>query len=241
MLFTATLDRRMAALAERLLADPVRVAVAREEDAPAIEQRLFLADNLTHKLRLVQHFAALPEVTKAIVFVATKRDCDALADELANAGHRARSLHGDMDQRERSRTMERLRSGDVRILVATDVAARGLDVRDISHVINFDLPRSAEDYVHRIGRTGRAGAAGVAISFVGPADRGAVQAIERFTRQRAAFHVVPGLEPSTRLHRPERRHDHPHGRPHGRPGQRPGQQHGKAKHWHKRPRTAQGS
>jgi superfamily II DNA/RNA helicase len=150
-----------------------------------------------------------------------------------------------MDQRERSRTMERLRSGDVRILVATDVAARGLDVRDLSHVINFDLPRSAEDYVHRIGRTGRAGAAGIALSFVGPADRAAVHAIERFTRQRAAFHVVPGLEPSTRLHRPERRHDQAHGRPHGdrphgRPGQRPGQQHGKPKHWHKRPRTAQG-
>jgi superfamily II DNA/RNA helicase len=242
MLFTATLDRRMAKLAERLLKDPERVAVEQTSAPLAIEHRFHLADHLTHKLRLAQHFAASTELTKAIVFVATKRDCDALADELANAGHRAKALHGDMDQRERSRTMERLRSGDVRILVATDVAARGIDVRDISHVINFDLPRTAEDYVHRIGRTGRAGAAGVAISFVGPADRGAVQAIERFTNQRAAFHVVPGLEPSTRYQRPERRHEHQHGRPHGerpqgRPGQRPGQQ----RPWHKQPRAAQGA
>ncbi len=238
MLFTATLDRRMAKLAERLLKEPTRVAVERTQAPLAIEQRLYLADHLTHKLRLAQHFAASPEVTKAIVFVATKRDCDALADELANAGHRAKALHGDMDQRERSRTMERLRSGDVQILVATDVAARGLDVRDISHVINFDLPRSPEDYVHRIGRTGRAGAAGIAISFVGPADRGAVHAIERFTRQRAEFHVVKGLEPSARFAQPERRHDRPHGRPQGRPGQRPGQ---KPQHWRNQPRAAQGA
>jgi superfamily II DNA/RNA helicase len=266
MLFTATLDRRMAALAGRLLADPVRVAPARDDARPAIDQRLYLADHLAHKLRLVQHFAVAPELAKAIVFVATKRDCDALADELANAGHRAKALHGDMDQRERARTMDRLRSGDVRILVATDVAARGIDVRDISHVINFDLPRTAEDYVHRIGRTGRAGAAGVAISLVGPADRALVQAIERFTGQRAAFHVVAGLEPSARAQRPERRpygerprRERPQGerppgerpqgqrpgggRPQAHPGQRPGQDRPghKQRPWRKPARAAQGT
>ena len=105
------------------------------------------------------------EVTKAIVFVATKRDADDIARELAEAGHAVAALHGDLSQGQRNHTLKRLHDGRLRILVATDVAARGIDVRDISHVINFDLPRMAEDYVHRIGRTGRAGATGTAISY----------------------------------------------------------------------------
>jgi superfamily II DNA/RNA helicase len=195
LLFTATLDRGVTKIANRLLRDPVRVAIAREASAPDIEVRLHQVDDLGHKRRLLHHWAASPEVTKGIVFAATKRDVDALADELAAAGHAAAPLHGDMDQRARARTVERLRHGAVRLLVATDVAARGLDVRDVSHVINFDLPRSAEDYVHRIGRTGRAGASGIAISFAGHADRDTVQRIERFTGAAIPVHVVAGLEP----------------------------------------------
>ena len=234
LLFTATLDRRMAHLASALLRDPVRIAVEQTATPTAIEQRLYLADNFEHKRALLYHFVESPEVGKAIVFMATKRDAQAAAEELAAAGHPAAALHGDMDQRERSRTMQALRENRVRLLVATDVAARGIDVRDISHVINFDLPRDPSDYVHRIGRTGRAGASGIAISLAGPQEHGLVLAIERFTRERLEAAVVPGLEP-TRAMRPQARHPaHKHGRPHGRPGKpqrhhgRPGGHRGKA-------------
>ncbi|MBK4719389.1 DEAD/DEAH box helicase [Azospirillum sp. YIM DDC1] len=217
LLFTATLDRRMAQLAGNLLRNPVRVAVESATTAVNVEQRLHHADDMDHKRRLLKHFADQPEVGKAIIFAATKRDADALAEELSDAGHAAAALHGDMDQFKRNRTLQRLRTGQVRLLVATDVAARGIDVRDITHVINFDLPRSAEDYVHRIGRTGRAGASGVAVSFAARADRDALFRIERYTGTRLDIHVVPGLEPQ----RPFQTGGGGGGRPAGRSG-RPG-------------------
>ena len=195
LLFTATLDRRMAKLAEGLLKSPVRVEVAPTVSAAKIEQRLHHADDLEHKRKLLDHFVSLPEVEKAIVFTATKRDADTLARDLWQAGHAAGALHGDMNQGQRNRTIEQLRTGRIRLLVATDVAARGIDIKDVTHVINFDLPRQPEDYVHRIGRTGRAGAEGVAISFAGRVDREALFRIERYTKSTMEVHVVPGLEP----------------------------------------------
>ena len=195
LLFTATLDRRMAKLAEGLLQNPVRVEVAHTASAVKIEQRLHHADDLEHKRQLLNHFVNLPEVEKAIVFTATKRDADTLARDLWQAGHAAGALHGDMNQGQRNRTIEQLRTGRIRLLVATDVAARGIDIKDVTHVINFDLPRQPEDYVHRIGRTGRAGAEGVAISFAGKVDREALFRIERYTKSAMEVHVVPGLEP----------------------------------------------
>ncbi|PWC94951.1 DEAD/DEAH box helicase [Azospirillum sp. TSO5] len=224
LLFTATLDRRMAHLAGNLLRNPERVAVESQATAINVEQRLHHADDLDHKRRLLQHFAAQEEVGKAIIFAATKRDADTLAEELSAAGHAAAALHGDMDQTKRNRTLQRLRSGQVRLLVATDVAARGIDVRDITHVINFDLPRSAEDYVHRIGRTGRAGASGVAISFAARADRETLVRIERYTKATLEVHVVPGLEPT----RPFTTGGA--GRPAGRNGRPAG---GAGKPWHR--------
>jgi superfamily II DNA/RNA helicase len=227
MLFTATLDRRMSGLAERLLKNPVRVAVEHVAAEVLIEQRLHHTDDLEHKRRLLHHFASSPDVGKALVFAATKRDADTLAQDLVQAGHLAAPLHGDMTQAQRNRTLDRLRSGHVRLVVATDVAARGIDVRDISHVINFDLPRVAEDYVHRIGRTGRAGATGVAISFAGRADREALVRIERFTKARLEVHVVPGLEPRPRAAYPagrpsaSARPGAPSGRPWGKSSARP--------------------
>jgi superfamily II DNA/RNA helicase len=191
LFFSATLDRPIAKIAARLLRDPARIAVASAASTPDIEQRLHQVDDLGHKRRLLHHWAASKELAKGIVFAATKRDADTLARELAAA-----ALHGDMDQRARNRTLDRLRSGSLRLLVATDVAARGIDVRDVSHVINFDLPRSAEDYVHRIGRTGRAGASGIAISFAGRAERDMVARIERFTGTPLRLDVVAGLEPT---------------------------------------------
>ena len=214
LLFTATLDRRMAQLAGNLLRNPERVAVEATATSLNVEQRLHHADDMDHKRRLLMHFAAQEEVGKAIIFAATKRDADTLAEELSDAGHAAAALHGDMDQNKRNRTLQRLRTGQVRLLVATDVAARGIDVRDITHVINFDLPRSAEDYVHRIGRTGRAGASGIAVSFASRADRETLFRIERYTGAALTVHTIPGLEPQ----RPFTGGGRPGGRPAGRGG-----------------------
>jgi len=143
---------------------------------------------------------------QSIVFIATKRDAEALAVRLQGEGHAAAALHGDMNQRERNRTLSDLRRGGVRTLVATDVAARGIDVPGLTHVINFDLPRQAEDYVHRIGRTGRAGASGIAVSFANHAERGALRTIERLTGAAIPAHVIPGLEPRARASAPAAGH-----------------------------------
>jgi len=195
MLFTATFDRRMTQLTQQLLKSPERIAIETATlTIEAVEQKVHLADHLTHKKKLLSHFVALPELTKAIIFAATKRDADQLAEELKAEGHKAAALHGDMTQNARNWTVRQLREGRVRLLVATDVAARGIDVPDITHVINFDLPRQAEDYVHRIGRTGRNGASGTAISFATADDRLLVERIERLTRAKLEPMTVPGLE-----------------------------------------------
>ncbi|MCM0081006.1 DEAD/DEAH box helicase [Geomonas sp. Red32] len=202
MLFTATMDDPMAKLAARLLTDPVRVAVEGKEVAELqIEQRLHVADDMRHKNRLLQHLISDASVSKAIIFSATKRDADQLAADLYAQGHAAAALHGDMSQGARNRTIVNMRRGKVRLLVATDVAARGLDVSGITHVINYDLPKFAEDYVHRIGRTGRAGASGVAISFCSLNEVAYLDRIERYTGKALPQHVIPGLEPTRQLRR----------------------------------------
>ncbi len=202
LMFTATLDNTMERLARRLLNNPERIAIAAEKvTLENIEQRLHVADNPAHKNLLLQHFISDESLTKAIIFSATKRDTDALARELQEQGHKVAALHGDMNQGARNRTIADMRRGKVRLLVATDVAARGLDVTGVSHVINFDLPRFAEDYVHRIGRTGRAGASGIAISFASIDDRNYLDRIERFIGQSLPLHVIPGLEPTHELRR----------------------------------------
>jgi superfamily II DNA/RNA helicase len=202
LLFTATMDDAMAKLASRLLTDPVRISVERQKLAePLIEQRLHVTDDMRHKNRLLQHLIADESVTKAIIFSATKRDADALAMELHAQGHAAAALHGDMSQGARNKTILNMRRGKVRLLVATDVAARGLDVSGISHVINYDLPKFAEDYVHRIGRTGRAGATGIAISFCSGNEVAYLDRIEKYTGKALPQLVIPGLEPTRPLRR----------------------------------------
>ena len=196
LLFSATLDGMIGNLAKRLLKDPKRISVAASQARHEnIEQRLMYVDDMAHKNRLLDHLLRDKDLNQALVFTATKRDADALADNLSAQGHSAAALHGDMNQRERNRTLVNLRRGQVRILVATDVAARGIDVAGISHVINFDLPKAAEDYVHRIGRTGRGGASGIAVSFASNRDAVNLQKIERYTGQSITAHTVAGLEP----------------------------------------------
>ncbi|PLY03992.1 MAG: ATP-dependent helicase, partial [Desulfuromonas sp.] len=200
MMFTATLNRTMETLAMKSLRKPVRISIAAKETTAAnIEQRLHVADNLSHKQRMLNHLVGEDGLRQAIIFSATKRDADSLAKELKGQGHRAAALHGDMTQGARNRTLRDVRQGKVKLLVATDVAARGIDVSTISHVINFDLPKFAEDYVHRIGRTGRAGASGVAISFVSRSDAPALQRIQRLIGKTLPRYEIPGYEPTQKL------------------------------------------
>ncbi|MDX8379013.1 MAG: DEAD/DEAH box helicase [Gallionella sp.] len=200
LLFSATLEGVVGNLASRLLKEPKRINVSAAKDKHEnIEQRMMFADDVAHKSKMLSHLLTDTEVNQAIVFTATKRDADGLADQLSSQGHSVSALHGDMSQRERNRTLLNMRNGNVRILVATDVAARGLDVRGISHVINFDLPKFAEDYVHRIGRTGRGGSSGIAISFASNRDAQLLKRIERYTEQSIKMHTIEGLEPKYKM------------------------------------------
>jgi len=196
LMFSATLDARIAQLASRQLKDPQRIEIAAvRADQSHIEQRLHFTDDMSHKERLLDHLLRDASLKQAIVFTATKRDADSLAERLSDTGFSAGALHGDMTQGARNRTLTALRRGNLRVLVATDVAARGIDVPDITHVVNFDLPKQAEDYVHRIGRTGRAGRSGIAINLVNHGDMFQWRRIERFTNQRIDASVIEGLEP----------------------------------------------
>ncbi|MDZ4202688.1 MAG: DEAD/DEAH box helicase [Gallionella sp.] len=200
LLFSATLDGVIGNLASRLLKEPKRITVsATKAKHENIEQRMMFADDVAHKNKMLSHLLTDSEVNQAIVFTATKRDADSLADQLSAQGHSVSALHGDMNQRERNRTLLNLRNGNIRILIATDVAARGIDVPGISHVINFDLPKFAEDYVHRIGRTGRGSASGIAISFASNRDAQLLKRIERYTDQSIKMHTIEGLEPKYKL------------------------------------------
>ncbi len=196
LLFSATLDGDIARIAKQILKTPKTIQVAGQKEKHAnIEQRLHYVDDMTHKNKLLEHLLIAPDMNQAIIFTSTKRHADLLAEDLYAAGHKTAALHGDMTQGARNRTLTKLRQGDVKVLVATDVAARGIDVQGISHVINYDLPKFAEDYVHRIGRTGRAGASGIAISFASNMDRHILRKIEQFTGNRMEAAVVEGFEP----------------------------------------------
>ncbi len=196
LLFSATLKGNVLNLSRRLLKDPLEIRIEPStEQQENIEQQIHTVDNIDHKYRLLHHLLNDQNLTQVLVFTATKHQADQLADKLSVDGHPAGALHGDMNQRQRTRTVAQLRKGELRILVATDVAARGIDIPTISHVINFDLPMSEEDYVHRIGRTGRAGATGTAISFAAHRDIRLVREIEKFTGKKMTPTAIPGMEP----------------------------------------------
>ncbi len=206
LLFSATLDGVVGKLAKKLTRAAQRIEVAAVASAkPQIEQRLHFTDDHEHKSRLLDHWLRDAELNQAVVFTATKRSAEELTDSLRDQGHLADALHGDMPQNKRNRTIQRLREGRTRVLVATDVAARGIDVAGVTHVINFDAPRQAEDYVHRIGRTGRAGRSGIAVTLVHHREKHLVREIERYTGQSLQAEIIPGLEPKARPPRTEPR------------------------------------
>ncbi|MEY3653808.1 MAG: hypothetical protein RL739_1978 [Pseudomonadota bacterium] len=203
MMFSATFAPRIQQLATRVMRQPQRVQVdAQHAQHVNITQSLFWADNPLHKRKLLDHWLRDTTIDQAIVFASTQIECDALAVDLQQAGFSAVALHGALSQGLRNRRLMALRQGMVQILVATDVAARGIDVPTISHVFNFGLPMKAEDYVHRIGRTGRAGRDGLAVTFAEFRDRRKIFDIEAYTRQPIKAEVVPGLEPQQRAERP---------------------------------------
>jgi len=217
LMFSATFDGPIANIAKTLLKSPKVIQVAAQKEKHAnIEQRLHFVDDMNHKNRLLEHLLIAPEVNQVIVFTSTKRHADLLAEDLYAAGHKTAALHGDMTQGARNRTLTKLRHGDVKVLVATDVAARGIDVHGITHVINYDLPKFAEDYVHRIGRTGRAGNTGTAVSFASFADRHQIRKIEQFTGQRLEPSTIEGFEPKRPAPRSDDRRPS-NGRPQRRP------------------------
>lgn len=196
LLFSATLDGSIAGLAGRMMRDAQRIEVSgHKQKHTHITQSLLYADDNSHKMRLLDHLLRDTTLDQAIVFTSTKRGADDLADRLSEQGFSAAALHGDMNQRQRTRTLGLLQNGRLQILVATDVAARGIDVQGISHAINYDLPMQPEDYTHRIGRTGRAGNSGLAFTLATHAERHKVRRIEHFIGQPIPANVIEGLEP----------------------------------------------
>jgi superfamily II DNA/RNA helicase len=202
MMFSATFAPRIQQLAVRIMRTPQRVQIdTPQEKHNNIKQILFWADNAQHKRKLLDHWLRDTSIDQAIVFASTQIECDALAEDLQQVGFSSVALHGALSQGLRNRRLQAFRDGRVQILVATDVAARGLDVPSISHVFNFGLPMKQEDYVHRIGRTGRAGRDGLAVTFAEWRDRRKILDIEHFTQQPLASEMIPGLEPTQRAPR----------------------------------------
>ncbi len=204
MMFSATFAPRIQQLAMRVMHDGGSSVQKIQIDSPSekhnnIKQSLYWADNAQHKRKLLDHWLRDASIDQAIVFASTQIECDGLATDLQQDGFSAVALHGALSQGLRNRRLMALRNGQVQILVATDVAARGIDVPTITHVFNFGLPMKSEDYTHRIGRTGRAGRDGLAITFAEVRDRRKIMDIESYTRQPLKSEVIEGLEPKQRF------------------------------------------
>ena len=190
---SATWDGPVGKIAASFTKNPERVSI--KVESAHIEEKVYYCDDFDHKNRLLDKIVCDKEMEQVIIFAATKRSTEKLAKSLQEQGHKASFLHGDLPQSKRNRIVQDLRNGKCKILVATDVAARGLDVPALSHVINYDLPRQTEDYVHRIGRCGRAGRTGIAISLCSMDDRPQLNAINRYLDRKMEVSVIEGMEP----------------------------------------------
>jgi superfamily II DNA/RNA helicase len=210
MMFSATFAPRIMELANELVNEPTRIELAHAGDVHTnITQTMHWADSMSHKHKILRHWLSDPSLDQAVVFASTQIESEDIADNLRADGFAASALHGAMPQAVRNRRLDSLRKGVTKILVATDVAARGIDVPTISHVINFGLPMKPEDYTHRIGRTGRAGRSGIAITIALHSERVKIRGIERFTQNTLTPSVIPGLEPQKK---PESSSSRPGGR-----------------------------
>jgi ATP-dependent RNA helicase DeaD len=193
-LFSATMPSRISALAERHLRDPERIAIKQrplgEGEIPRVRQVAYMV-NRRDKVRALSRILDMESPTSALVFCRTRIEVDELTETLAGHGYGAEALHGGLSQEQRARVLKRFRDGVSELLVATDVAARGLDIEHLSHVVNFDVPSAPDAYVHRIGRTGRAGREGTAITLAEPRERRQIRNIEHLTRQKIELETVP--------------------------------------------------
>jgi len=218
LLFSATYSKEIKVLADELLNKPVLIEVATANaTADRVTQQVYLVDR-HRKRELISHMIGMQNWPQVLIFVRTKHGADRLAKQLQKDGLTTAAIHGDKAQGARQRALDEFKQGKVRILVATDIAARGLDISELPYVVNYDLPQVAEDYVHRIGRTGRAGLSGVAVTLVGPDELGALQDIEKLTQQVLPTQIVPGYEHDPSFQPPEEQLAR-------KPGQRPGARH----------------
>lgn len=190
---SATWDGAVGKIAESFTVNPERVAI--KVESAHIDESVYFCDDFQHKNKILIELLNDPEVNQAVIFTATKRSTEQLTESLTNAGLKARFLHGDLPQGKRNRIISDVKSGKCDFLIATDVAARGIDISAISHVVNYDLPRQVEDYVHRIGRCGRAGRTGTALNLCSMDDRGQLRNINRYLKRDMKESVVEGLEP----------------------------------------------
>jgi ATP-dependent RNA helicase DeaD len=194
VLFSATMPPRINRMVGRHLDDPVKIQIGREQpaagEAPLVRQSAYIVPR-AHKPAALGRILDVEQPTAAIVFCRTRAEVDSLTESLNGRGYRSEALHGGMTQDQRSRVVTRLKAGTTELLVATDVAARGLDVDALTHVVNYDVPAAPEAYVHRIGRVGRAGREGVAITFAQPREHRMLKTIERVTRTKIAIEKVP--------------------------------------------------
>jgi ATP-dependent RNA helicase RhlE len=212
-LFSATMPGEIAGLAKDLLKDPVQVSVTpKQVTVDRIDQRVYFVDTASKRTLLMDLLKAA-DMERVIVFTRTKHGADRVATHLAKGGVKASAIHGNKSQGQRQRALGAFKSGQARVLVATDIAARGIDVADVTHVVNFDLPMEPEAYVHRIGRTARNGASGIALTFCDHSERGQLRAIERLTK--APLAVALGERggeregerpPASDTSRPQQRH-----------------------------------
>ncbi|MFZ9675547.1 MAG: DEAD/DEAH box helicase [Ilumatobacteraceae bacterium] len=197
VLFSATMPPRIDAIARRHQRNPVRVTIERSATqsgtSPLVKQTAYLIPR-HHKAAALGRILDIEAPEAAIVFCRTRGEVDQLTETLNGRGYRAEALHGGMDQEQRDRVMGRVRAGTADLLIATDVAARGLDIDHLTHVVNYDVPSAPESYVHRIGRVGRAGRAGVAITLAEPREQRQLQNIERLTKQKIPFEKVPSVD-----------------------------------------------
>jgi ATP-dependent RNA helicase RhlE len=202
LLFSATFPPAVQSLAELLLRDPVRIEVAATaETTPDIQQRSIAVDP-ERRTQLLRHLIQQHRWERTLVFVATKYATEHIAMKLQRLGITAGALHGELSQGARTQALANFKAGRLQVLIATDVAARGIDILELPAVVNFDLPRSTDDYTHRIGRTGRAGASGVAVSFVSAATEPHFRLIEKRNRFRLERERLPGFEPTATVPMP---------------------------------------
>ena len=210
LLFSATMPPAIADLASSILSEPARIDVSPQRvTVEKIEQGVLMVDT-SEKQRALEKMLFDPNVTRAIVFTRTKHGANRVAKKLEKAGIVAEAIHGNKSQNARQRALSNFKSGEAWVLVATDVAARGIDIPAVSHVINFELPQEAESYVHRIGRTARAGTRGVAWSLVDASERSRLRGIERLTKVRPALLEVDGVAAGTQTQSQPQTQPQPH-------------------------------